>query len=158
MPHDLIRHWIILLLNHIGMPLNRNMALLQKVFYGQKPWLNNTATALLHPVALRARVTLPVDRLEYEWLEALLLLEKLLPVVLAPPELVMVQELAAAFQDVVGKRPNLLVDTKAARLGRQNQDQRRGKQLRLVRVEEVVRLLDEAAVVHHCVYFVWKTL
>ena len=94
------------------MPLYGNMTLLQKVFYWDESWLNDTPTAFLDPVTLRAGVSLPIHSLEDKWLEALFLAEKFLPVVLAPPELVLVQILATAFQDVVSKRPNLLVHSK----------------------------------------------
>ena len=75
MPHDLIRHWIILFLNHIGLPLNCKVTFLKKVLNRCNSWFNDTSATLLYPVALGARVALPVNSLDHEGLKPLFVLE-----------------------------------------------------------------------------------
>ena len=101
---------------------------------------------------------MPIDCLEHEWLETLFVSEELLPVLLSPPQLVVVKELAGGLQDIVGYRPNFFVNSKTRRLRGQHQDYRRREQLRLVRMEEIVGFLYETTVVNHSIHFVRQAL
>lgn len=66
----LIAGRIVFLLDHLGLPIDGNVALLEKVFNRNGfIRLDNTATTFLHPIALRAAESLSVHRFENEWIE-----------------------------------------------------------------------------------------
>lgn len=93
---------VVFLLHHVGVPLYSNMAFLEKVLDRNQGRFDQTAAALLDPVALAAGVALTIDHLENKGLKPLAIGESIFPFRLVPPEFVMCQVLAVFFQHVVG--------------------------------------------------------
>lgn len=120
MPHYFVGSGAVLLFDHVRVPFDCQVAPFEEVFdRNSLGRLNHAATAFLDPIALRARVALPVDGLQHEGLEAFLVsggTHTLLPIGLIPPEVVVRQELAVLLEDIVRYCPHLFVDSSSGRL------------------------------------------
>ena len=81
-----------------------------------------------------------------------------LPVLLLPPPVFLVVVHRPLLEQVARHSPDLLVHPSSRGFEWQRQNEGTGEQLRLVLTEEVVRLLEEAAVVRDSIYFVGEVV
>ena len=93
MPHNLIASRVVLVLDHLTVPFDGDVALLQPVVDADGLiGFDYASTALLGPVALRAAIALPIHHLEHKWFGTTSALgicrtvQELLPVLLVPPK------------------------------------------------------------------------
>ena len=112
--NHLISNLIVVLFEDFRVPLNGNEDLPDEVFLiqGSISRRYHTSIALVQPVACSTDIASSVDGLEHEWQERTVFLNnQILPVLAFPPSIARSVVLAVAFQENMGRSPNLIIQS-----------------------------------------------